>query len=182
MDIAAITSQKELYIRSLSFTAGLPNPVNLDVCYTPYGFVFPSNSYQTVLDAINTKQADAMPENPLRYAILTHDNELRYGRICNDWLSSNVVPETQRFYCFADEANSNYLAAMINLMSSNVIEPEMQLQDSGPQLLRRLIKHWPLFGDFLKFKRSDILAELHKRFPNPEDLHFHSQFTRVLKD
>lgn len=182
MDIAALITQKELYLRNVAWAAGLAQPINLDVCYTPFGFVLPSNNYQMLIDALNTKQADAMPPGNLRYVILTHDNTVRYGRINNEWWSSNVVPDSQRFYCFADEAETHYLATMINLMSSEVIDPELQLTDNAPQLLRRLKKHWPMVGDYLKFKRSDIVRELHKRFPNPEEIYFHSQITRVLKD
>lgn len=182
MDIAAIVTQKELYIRNVAWAAGLPQPINLDVCYTPFGFIFPTNNYQPVIDALNTKQADSMPTGSIRWGILGHDNVLRYGRINNEWWSLNVVPDTQRFYCLADEAESHYLTSMIHLMSSGLIEPEMELKDTGPQLIRRLQKYWPLVGDYLKFKRADIVAELNKRYPNPEEIYFHSKFTSVLKD
>lgn len=182
MDIAALVTPKDLYIRNVAWAAGLAQPVNLDVSYTPYGFVFPGNHSQIAIDGLNTKQLDAMPAGNVRFAILGHDNVLRYGRMCPEWWSLNVVPATQRFYCYADEAESHYLATMINLMSSEVIDPELQLKDSPLQLIRRLRKHWPLVGDYLKFSRADIVRELHKRFPTPEEMHFHSQFTRVLKD
>ncbi len=182
MDIAAIVTKKELFIRSVHWAAGLPQPLNMDVCYTPFGFIFPSNNFQPIIDALNTKQVDAMTSSLSRWAILTHDNELRFGRINSEFWTLNTVSKDQRFYCFADEAESHYLAVMIHLMSSNVIEEEMQLKDTAPQLLRRLRKHWPLVGDYLKFNRKEIVAELNKRYPHPEEILFHSKFTRVIKD
>lgn len=178
MDINALITKKEIHFRNVVWRMGQPQPVALDTCYTPWGFVIPMADNYAILETFKRSRLDTMFTNNdgWRGAILTPENEFYCLRFYEDCVVYSHIGEEISVYAISEESSSNSVAAAINYMNSSLTPGEFRIPRTARQIIHTIQDNFPTVGDYLVMKRTDILEELKRRHPKTKPLPFHNDF------